>query len=82
VVTIGTNNLTVNSSAITTISAGIGGSTGNVAIKAATSTDIDGPIALTGAGMVNVERAVISGERDHKRERSLSSKTRRSIRAL
>ena len=60
-VSIGTNNLTVDSSAITLISAGIAGSTGSVNIDATTRTDVDGAIALTGAGTVNLEKAVVSG---------------------
>jgi hypothetical protein len=58
---IDTYDLTVASSAVTTITAGIGGSTGNVDIAATTRTDVDGAIALSGAGNIVQDRAVISG---------------------
>ncbi|MCL4206670.1 MAG: hypothetical protein KJ000_29655, partial [Pirellulaceae bacterium] len=60
-VTIGGHSLTVTSSAVTTIAAGISGTTGNVDIAAATRTDVDGAIALSGAGNIELDRATISG---------------------
>lgn len=58
---IGANNLTVSSSGVTVITGGITGTTGNVDIAAATRTDVDGAIALSGAGAVQLDRAVLSG---------------------
>jgi filamentous hemagglutinin family protein len=60
-VNIGSHDLTVGSSGITTLTGGISGSTGNVDIAAATRTDVDGAIALSGAGSVRLDRAVVSG---------------------
>jgi hypothetical protein len=60
-VTVGGHNLTVTSSTITTVAAGISGTTGNVDIAAATRTDVDGAIALTGAGNIELDRAAVSG---------------------
>jgi mucin-19 len=60
-VQINDNNLTVVSSAITTVTAGIAGSTGNVDFTTTTRSDIDGSIALTGAGTVTLDAATISG---------------------
>ena len=45
-VTIGANNLTVNSSTTTNITTGVSGTTGNVDINGTTTTNVDGAIAL------------------------------------
>ncbi|MCL4206671.1 MAG: hypothetical protein KJ000_29660, partial [Pirellulaceae bacterium] len=60
-VTIGGHNLTVASSGISTVVSGIGGTTGNVNIAASTRTDVDGAIALSAAGNIDLDRAVVSG---------------------
>jgi fibronectin-binding autotransporter adhesin len=60
-VMIGARNLTVASSSSTTVAAGITGSTGDVNLRATAATNVDGTIALSGAGTVRLDRAVISG---------------------
>ncbi len=58
---IGSHNLSVTSSGVTVLTGGIIGTTGNIDIAAATRTDVDGAIALSGAGNVQLDRAVVSG---------------------
>ncbi len=60
-VTVNSSDLTVSSSTITTVTAGISGSTGAVDFTTSTRTDVDGAIALSGAGTVTLDAATISG---------------------
>ena len=62
VATINDNDLTVASSAITTVTGGVAGSTGSVDFTTSTRTDVDGDIALTGAGTVTLDAATISNK--------------------
>ena len=58
-VTIAKDDLTIADSAIGVVTAGIGGSTGSVDFTTTTRTDVDGTIALTGAGTVTLDAAAI-----------------------
>ncbi len=58
--TINDNDLTVSSSTITTVTAGISGSTGAVDFTTSTRADVDGNIALTGSGTVTLDAATIT----------------------
>ena len=60
--TINDNDLTVASSTITTVTGGIAGSTGSVDFTTGTRTDVDGGIALTGAGTVTLDAATITSK--------------------
>ena len=60
--TINDNDLTVASSTITTVTGGIAGSTGSVDFTTGTRTDVDGGIALTGAGAVTLTAQRLSSK--------------------
>ena len=60
-VQINTSDIIVASSRFTQLTTGLGGTIGNVNFTTTNRTDVDGAIALTGAGTVTLDAATISG---------------------